>query len=688
MNAHTVLLVAPDAAGPIKLAANDLAADMSKVFGAKPRIVSAIADAGPVTIVVTEESAGAKPAESFSIAADSGTTGKRVIRLSGADMRGTIYAIYQFSQEFLGVDPMYYWTDHEPARRVSVEVPASLHKDYPAPVFKYRGWFPNDEDLLTGWAPDPKTGISPAVWNKIDETILRLKGNIVVPGTWNFPDEEEMRIAGKRGLILTQHHAMPLGVNVARWPANVPYNFSTHPEILERAWKDAVAAVPADQEVLWSVGLRGLSDVSYASMDPSVRGNDERLGALISKAIAEQMAIVRARFPKARFVTDLWQEGSRLEQEGYLNIPPEVTMVWADTGYGDPQDNGLVAAGQGVYFHVAMMNGRANQLTEMVPVNRIYEQLGRYQKAGATAYFLLNTSDVRPVVMTIRVCMDAVWGGAEGKSADEFYRQWITEEYGAKAVPALTAFYKAYFAAPAQVQPFHLPPGVANRLGAPAPPPQRITFTRWYGDQLYHSEARELMLNTILQTPIVAVPSQAPKWEPPRYVGRFGGADWVDTTAKREIAACGEAQPRWDAVWDQAVKDEALIPADRRDFYDMQVLTMAAINRDSNRMLLEVSRAVEDLKSGDKTKAESDAQAALAALDHLQTTRKKAEYGKWANWYRGDWLTGVYRTQQTAEIFAKYIKDPGTPVPPAMDWGWEAYYHILHHEDDRSVDVQ
>jgi hypothetical protein len=400
------------------------------------------------------------------------------------------------------------------------------------------------------------------------------------------------------------------------------------------------------------------------------------------------MKIVRARFPDAKFVTDLWQEGSRLEQEGYLKIPPEVTLVWADTGYGDPQDNGLVSAGQGIYFHVAMMNGRANQLTEMVPVETIYEQLGRYQKAGATAYFLVNTSDIRPVVMTTRAVMDAVWEGADKKTPDEFYKEWITEEFGAKAVPALTAFYKAYFAAPALVQPFHLPPGMANRLGAPPPPPQKITFTRWYGDQLYHSEGRELMLQTILQTPIVSVPSQAPKWEPPRYLTRYGGADWVDATAKREIAACGEAQPRWDAVWQKAVADESLVPASRRNFYNMAVLTMAATNRDSNEMLLDVSHAVLDLKAGDKTKAEGEAQSAVAAMDHLLTTRKSAEYGKWKDWYRGDWLSGVARTQQTAVIFAKYIDDPMTPVPPAMDWGWEAYYHILHHEDDRSVDVK
>jgi hypothetical protein len=510
---------------------------------------------------------------------------------------------------------------------------------------------------------------------------LRLKGNIVVPGPWNFPDEQEMRIAGERGLILTQHHAMPLGVNVARWPKDVPYNFSTHPEILERAWTNAVAAVPRDQEVLWSVGLRGLSDVSYASMDPSVVGNDKRLGELISKAIAEQMKIVRARFPKAQFVTDLWQEGARLMQEGYTKIPPEVITVWADTGYGDPQDNGMVKAGEGIYFHVAMMNGRANQLTEMVPVERIYEQLGRYQKAGATAYFLVNTSDVRPVVMTTRAVMDAAWEGAGKKTADEFYREWITKEFGAKAVPALTEFYKAYFAAPAILQPLRRP-------GEAAQEPERIHFDLEYGDQLYNTEGRALMLNTILQTPIVSVPSQAPKWEPPRYNTRYGGPEWTDTTAKREIAACGEAQPRWDAVWQKAVADEALVPPSRRNFYNMAVLTMAAMNRDSNRMLLGVSSAVEDLKAGDKTKAEGEAQQAVAALDHLLTTRRSAEYGKWKNWYRGDWLSGVERTQQTAVIFAKYIDDPMTPVPPAMDWGWEAYYHILQHEDDRSVDVR
>jgi len=145
---------------------------------------------------------------------------------------------------------------------------------YPSPVFRYRGFFPNDEDLLTGWIPAGKgeqTGISLKVWDNVYETILRLKGN---HGRAGYVDLSR-RCAGTRGhragpSIVNQHHAIPLGVNVARWPRDVPYNFSTHPEILERAWTNTVAAYKPDEEILWSVGLRGLSDSSYASLDPSV----------------------------------------------------------------------------------------------------------------------------------------------------------------------------------------------------------------------------------------------------------------------------------------------------------------------------------------------------------------------------------------------------------------------------------
>jgi len=580
LDSTVTLLLGTDEPLPIAEAAQDLAGDFEKVLGKKPKIVHRREDAARVTILIGCQSKlleGMRPAgltepESFSISAAAAnwkTQGAtKVVLLAGADMRGTIFAAYEFAEEYLGIDPLYYWTDYQPVQRTQIVLPASLMKKFPAPVFKYRGFFINDEDLLTGWAPGDTdgTGISLEVWNKIFETILRLKGNMVAPGTWIFSDEPQIKLAGHRGLIVTQHHAIPLGLNVARWPKDVPYNYTTHPEILERAWKNAVRGYPSGQEVLWTVGLRGLSDITYASMDPSVRGNSKALGQLISKAVADQMQIVRSVHPDAKFITSLWMEGARLVQQGDLILPPEVSAVWADDGYGYLQDKGQVTKGQGAYYHVAVMNGRASQLTEIVPVERIFSELGRYIHAGATQYLLLNTSDIRPVTMTIGAVMNTAWKGqASGgpEAADNYLRAWAGAEFGAPAAPAVAEVYKEYFRAPAH-------------SAEPA---------REYGDQLYHTEARRMMLTYMIAPPLYGLPSQAPQWVPPHIFG-FGAYEnptsstWLRDTIQQEIQQCGDAQPRWDAVWRKAQEAEPLVSAQRRPFYRAQVLATIAINRE------------------------------------------------------------------------------------------------------------
>lgn len=70
--------------------------------------------------------------------------------LAGADPRGTIFAIYDVSEQ-IGVSPWYFWAD----------VPTSQHKDIyvledpvvtKSPSVKYRGIFLNDEQPgLTNW---------------------------------------------------------------------------------------------------------------------------------------------------------------------------------------------------------------------------------------------------------------------------------------------------------------------------------------------------------------------------------------------------------------------------------------------------------------------------------------------------------------------------------------------------------
>ena len=153
---RVTVLVGPHELHPVVRAAEDLVSDLTKVLGPGPRLVRDVAENAPVTLWVTgseNDLAGIerpKAPESFVIATARRPRGGTAIVLAGADMRGTIYAIYHFSQQYLGVDPLYFWTDHEPPRRSRVVLPSHLRESQGPPVFRNRGWFINDEDLLTG----------------------------------------------------------------------------------------------------------------------------------------------------------------------------------------------------------------------------------------------------------------------------------------------------------------------------------------------------------------------------------------------------------------------------------------------------------------------------------------------------------------------------------------------------------
>jgi hypothetical protein len=277
--------------------------------------------------------------------------------------------------------------------------------------------------------------------------------------------------------------------------------------------------------------------------------------------------------------------------------------------------------------------------------------------------------------MSIRAVMDAVWGGIPKSPdpADEFYRRWAAEEFGEKARARLAELYQQYFRAPA-------------RSGDPV---------HEYGDQLYHTEGRLMLLTYMTDSPLYSLPSQSPKWEPPRIFGsgfgprRSAGKEWLNQIVPREIEQCGEAQPRWDALWKEALAIESLIPAARQPFYREQVLAMIAIQRESNRTLFLIAQAIHHAENGNASEARQEATQALAALDEIARAESAAEYGKWKAWYRGDWLTGVYRTRQMVEAFRKFLDDPLTHLSPPVLWdGWEAYYHIMHYEGERSADLK
>jgi hypothetical protein len=610
INARTPITLTPNSPAPLRKAVADLESDMRKVFGpGRP---------GDPSRILVSTTTLTTP-ESFRIQ----TQGNTVL-LTGADVRGTIYAIYEFCHRFLGVDPFWYWTDHEPARRKSVTVPAGFVLEE-KPGIRYRGWFINDEDLLTGWKPGTadKTGIALEVWDRVFEAILRLKGNMIVPGTFIFPYEPQVRAAGERGLVVTQHHIEVLGLNTWRWPDDQPYSIFSAPQLLINAWRNSMREYAPGQEVIWTLGYRGRHDRPFW-IDDKLAGNDDAGRAkAIRTAIDKQLEIVRADRKNPYFIMNAWMEAVPLVQKGFLKIPDGITLVWPDGGNGLIRDEGHIAKGQGVYYHTAMLSGRHNQFTEMVSPDRIRREIGRAIAAGASEYLLDNTSDIRPVVLTTRALMELAWNPKA--NLNTFIDRWSREEFGDKAASAVAACYRAYFDAPA-------------RFGKGE--------DEVMADNLYHTLAKQLARRAAGEKQVT---------------GRLlpGFAD-LNVQAKGLAVICREADARWTKLEAMARQAQRLVPAARRDFFLGHVLTQIAIHRHANLMLLHT--------------AEGDLKAALRDVDAQQAAFRAAEYGKWKDFYRGDLFVNV---NLTGEVL-RWALAPKGPAPTRPD----GYHTIKAYQGD------
>ncbi|XP_065193589.1 uncharacterized protein LOC135824804 [Sycon ciliatum] len=380
----------------------------------------------------------------------------------GADVRGAIYAAYTFSEQILGVDPMYRFTDIQPDYQPIINTSVALINSltFASPQFEYRVIFANDEDLLGGFTPDPlgESVFSLTTFNWLYETTLRIKANAFLVGTVPYPDEKSLTLASRRGLVVTNHHFNLLGINTFRWPSAIKdeWSWSGAPATMAYAWKASISAMSRLDDVIWSVGYRGLND--YPAPCEGCSAADK--GEYISQVIANQTQWVnQIKGANQKYMTYLWQEGLGYLQKGFLTLPEEVSVILTDSGPGhifglDDYAN----ISDGVYTHVAMYNGNANQLTEMVPPSRHFDQLGTFvQKGRRTKYIILNTSDLRPVPLTTEAVMRFAWdpkpfmtAASTDEAQTQFITEWAMQKYGVSEAVAgdIAQLYNEYFQVP------------------------------------------------------------------------------------------------------------------------------------------------------------------------------------------------------------------------------------------------
>ena len=722
LTADTPWIVPPDQPEPIQRALEDIKRDWYKVLGHLPVILPAppLDWNGPliyfglnVHVALTGNVKPPAGRESFVLATGILSGGQSVVLATGADLRGAIYAAYAFSEEILGVDPWWFWADHEPAFRGTIAVRADLNLQFGPATFKYRGWFINDEDLLSGFSPDPlrENVFSLEILDRICETLLRLRGNMLVPATFAFPDERCHDFTARRGLILNMHHILVLGLNTYRWPTEVPYSHTRHPEIMERYWRQCIDAFK-DKELVWTVGYRGKHDNAFWQNEPSIKTPADR-GAAITHAIARQVSMIRQVQPAAPIIANMWDEGADLFRQGLIQLPPGVSLVWPDDGTGLIRDKHEVRPGQGIYYHTAMFMWWFNQLTEMVPPSRIFQELGRFAQAGATEYFLVNVSDLRPVPLSTECAMRLAWDirpqlqRTDQDNQAAYLLAWCRRQFGDAAAPQVATLYREYFEIPAHRDDVragdNAPHSHMRKLNA-----EVLPFIR--AGQTSPAEAHTLAAERSAQETQAAYLRD---WCE-RQSGAAAAAgvaalyrDYFDETARRTgegnvregeaaglrpslalsagILALAESRQEFaplnvaalTQLLTKAKAAAAQIPPGRREFYQAHYLTAIGILLHSQRMLEAYCRSIRRWSAGDITGALVYGASALEEVEGIFAAMRLAERGKWAGWYIGECFVGLDGSRDLLRGHLATLR--GEPVPPVRLR--RSYEHICRYQD-------
>jgi hypothetical protein len=632
-------------------AVRDLQKDIADVTGRRPSIAG---ESRPGCILVgTATNPNARPlleAAGVRVAALDGKWENFVLRLSGSKTLaiggsndlGTVFGIYDFAGRCLGIDPIANWTGLPPARKPRVEISA-LDVSSGTPTFRFRGWFLNDEDLITGWHLSPERRrlvhyyfhrpIADDVYEKVFETALRLKSNLIIPGSYidleSAVDRKIVDAAVRRGLFVSQHHTQPLGVSAFAFRnywhdrgKKVEFSYTSRAGEMEEVWRHYAKLWARYPKVVWQLGLRGNSDRPFWMADTKAPSTDAERGAVISGAIRKQWEIVRetTRGSSPLATATLWAEGSPLHQKGALTFPEGVAVVFADEGATQEMQQDFrevrreKGRGYGVYYHAAFW-GAGPRLAQGLTLEKMARNYTAVVGKGDTFLSVLNVGSIREVVLQVEAVADITWRN-EGFDAGRYLRRWCGREFGKEVAEEAAGQYEKYFAAFA--------PG-----------------------------SKALMLDGVIRAAGKEILTQALD----RDSFPAGGSPALSARLRGHAERAAKSAAAFRQAADGARSLLPHIPEARRQFFADNLLVQAETMWGLSVWLDELARGMLAFTNLEVAESARRAERAGAALGHVLEFRKQAEWGIWENWYRGDWRMNLPALREdTGEVARKWAE--------------------------------
>ena len=649
--ARARIVVAAGEPESVRLAARDFASDVKKIAGADLEVVSGgTARKGDVRIATDRDGDGTWK---YRGAWEAYTVDERdgVLEFRGSDARGTMFAVYDFVERYLGVDPLAFWSG-VPYPRRDVLAWDRVEIDQPSPSVKFRGWFINDEDLLTKWRERSGTRdylvypfyhdvMNLSVAEAIAEALVRCRMNLVIPDSFvnisNPPEAAILAAYAKRGVFLTMHHIEPMGTSGFAFKdywkkkeRDLVYSYFRHPAEVEEVWRHQASQWTKFPNVVWQLGLRGSQDRPMWNDDPTVPKDDAGRARIISAAMAKQVEILDALgVPKDRryMSTTLWAEGAYFFAKGLLEVPAGTTVVFADNNGGwrwqddfreVPRDTSRY--GYGVYYHHQLI-GAGPHTASFVPAARTFGMLSEARARQTGGYAIFNVGNVREFVYGLDATAKMTWN-MDAFDPEAWTRDWLARRLPTRTKDWLTVLNLHYNA-------MQIHPG----LGVPM---YMDGQTTWVVKDVL--KRMDKVLSGKAKPMVAAEPfgKNCGMWknDDPFHKGL---QDTYPKAASTRDAAQRLAAQR--EGYDQALRLarhlHAQAPEAEKTFAYDHVLYPALVMRELADAAICALRAEDAFNLGDRSAAIAEAKASLAALERINAAAKTYCHGKWVDWYRG-----------------------------------------------------
>ncbi len=557
------------------------------------------------------------------------------IRILAGDDLGFVYALLFLSRKYLGVKPFWFWNDQKFMTREEVRIPVKEECSEPYPV-RYRGWFFNDEVLISHWdAGEDET----CPWEMAMEALLRLGGNMVIPGTDKNAKKYE-DLASELGLWVTHHHAEPLGAEMfSRAYPDLKPSFSEHPELFRSLWRDAIRR-QSGRKIVWNIGFRGQGDLPFWENDPSF-DTPEKRGELIAGLIREQYEMVKQQDANAVCCTNLYGEVMELYQAGVLPIPQDLIVIWADNGYGkmvsrrQGNHNPRVPAlpkpdktgAHGIYYHVSFYDLQAaNHITMSCNSTEfIKDELEQVFLAGADQYWMINCSNVKPHVYLL----DLIAGLWKNKALDveQHRKQYCREYYGEDAYGRVAHCLSRYAEC-------------AAKYGK--------NEDEHAGEQFFNHPARILISQYMKDA---SRPAEEMLWAAER--------DTLSEQVEWYKNICQNSMERYQAFAKECEQTMAVLAGHGKSLFADSILLQARLYLHCSRGACLVCFAILEALGGSYQRAFYYGGKAKKEYLCANEAMRSGEHGKWKGFYANECLTDIKQTAWVLDGFMAYVRNLG-----------------------------